>query len=158
MHLVDALLTAFIPKWTGSEVRDGRDCDIFSLTPDPNFHPHSIFEEVLPHATAKIWVDHEANQLIRAEALITSDFSLGGGVLGKLYKGGTFTMEQDEEVPGLWFPTRYQFDFSGRKFFFSFENHQSIETSGYHYIGSAKDALALAQLELADPKPLAGDP
>jgi hypothetical protein len=157
-HLVDSLLTAYIAKWAGMEMRKGTECDVFVLTPDPNFHPHSIFEEALPHASVKIWVDHKANQLIRAEALITSDVSVGGGVLGKLYKGGTFAIEQGEEVPGVWLPTRYQFDFSGRRFLFSFENHQAIELSQYRYVGGAKEALAQAQQELAKGKPDPADP
>jgi hypothetical protein len=157
-HLVDSLLTAYIPKWAGTEMREAIDCDVFTLTPDPAFRPRSIFEEALPHASVKIWVDRNADQLIRAEALITSDVSVGGGVLGKLYKGGTFSMDQAEEVPGVWLPTRYQFDFSGRKFFFSFENHQSIGLSHYRYIGSARDALAAAQAELANGKPQPADP
>jgi hypothetical protein len=157
-ELVESLLTAFTRKWVGRETRDGHDCDVILLTPDPNFRPHSVFEEALQHATAKIWVDRDAIQLIRAEAQITSDFSVGGGVLGKLYKGGVFVMEQTEVAPGVWLPSRYQFDFSGRKFLFSFEEHQSIDATHYRYLGSAKDALPIAQSELSSGKPLAGDP
>ena len=157
-ELVDAMLTAFTRKWVGRETMDGHDCDVIELTPDPNFHPHSIFEDALPHANAKIWVDHNANQLVRAEARITSDVWVGGGVLGKLYKGGVFVMEQTEVRPGIWLPTLYQFNFSGRKFLFSFEEHESIDVSRYRYMGSAKDAMAEAQSELASGKPLAGDP
>jgi hypothetical protein len=156
--LVDTMLTAFTRKWVGREMMDGHDCDVIELTPDPNFHPHSILEDALPHATAKIWVDHDANQLVRAEARITSDVWVGGGVLGKLYKGGIFVMEQAEVAPGVWLPTRYQFDFSGRKFLFGFEEHERIDVSRYRYMGSAKDAMAVAQSELASGKPLAGDP
>lgn len=156
--LVDAMLTAFTRKWVGREMIDGHDCDVIELTPDPNFHPRSIFEDALPHAKAKIWVDHQAVQLVRARAQITSDVWVGGGVLGKLYKGGVFEMDQAEAEPGVWLPARYQFDFSGRRFLFTFEEHQSIEASHYHYIGTAKDALAEAQSELAGGKPLAGDP
>ncbi len=157
-ELVDAMLTAFTRKWLGREMMDGHDCDVIELTPDPNFHPHSIFEDALPHANAKIWVDHNENQLVRAEARITSDVWVGGGVLGKLYKGGVFVMQQAEVRPGVWLPTLYQFNFSGRKFLFSFEEHESIDVSRYRYMGSAKDAMAVAQSELASGKPLAGDP
>ncbi|HTZ75032.1 MAG TPA: hypothetical protein VMB47_14005 [Candidatus Aquilonibacter sp.] len=157
-ELVDAMLTAFTRKWVRREMMDGRDCDVIELTPDPNFHPHSIFEDALPHANATIWVDHNANQLVRAEAKITSDVWVGGGVLGKLYKGGVFVMEQAEVAPGVWLPTKYQFDFSGRKFLFSFEEHERIDVSRYRYMGTAKDAIAVAQSELASGKPLAGDP
>lgn len=157
-QLVDAMLVAFRRKWVGRETVNGHDCDVIELTPDPNFHPRSVFEDALPHAKAKIWVDHDAVQLVRARAEITSDVWVGGGILGKLYKGGVFSMEQAEVAPGIWLPTRYQFNFSGRKFLFGFEEHQSIESSHYHYIGSVKEALAEAQLELASGKPLAGNP
>lgn len=157
-ELVGALLTAFTRKWVGREMVDGHDCDVIELTPDPNFHPRSIFESALPHAKARIWVDHNAVQLVRARAQITSDVWVGGGVLGKLYKGGVFEMDQAEVAPGVWLPTRYQFDFSGRRFLFSFEEHQSIEASQYRYIGTVKDALAEAQTELSTGKPLPGDP
>ncbi len=157
-QLVDAMLVAFNRKWVGRETVDGHDCDVIELTPDPNFRPRSIFEDALPHAKAKIWVDHDADQLVRARAEITSDVWVGGGILGKLYKGGVFSMEQAEVAPGIWLPTRYRFDFSGRKFLFGFEEHQSIETWNYQYVGSAKDALVEAQSELASGKPLAGDP
>jgi hypothetical protein len=157
-HLVDSLLTAFQPKWSGRETIDGHDCDVIELTPDPGFHPRSILEDALPHAKAKIWVDHQADQLVRARAEITSDVSVGGGILGKLYKGGVFSMEQAQVAPGVWLPSRFQFDFSGRKFLFSFEEHESVESSRYRYVGSAKDALAQARSELAKAGLIAGDP
>lgn len=157
-HLVDSLLTAFKPKWSGRETMDGRDCDVIELMPDPDFHPRSILEDALPHARARIWVDHQADQLVRARAEITSDVSVGGGILGKLYKGGVFSLEQAQVAPDVWLPTRFQFDFSGRKFLFSFEEHESVESSHYRYIGSAKDALAQARSELAKAGPIAGDP
>jgi hypothetical protein len=152
------MLTAFIRTWVARDVRNGRNCDVIELAPDPHFHPHSILEEALTHAKAKIWVDHDSDQLVRAEAQVTSDIWVGGGVLGKLYKGGTFVMEQSEVSAGVWLPTLYQFDFSGRKFLFSFEEHQSIQASHYRYIGSAKDALVIAQSELASGKLAVGDP
>ena len=157
-ELVSTMLTAFTRKWVGRETVDGHYCDVIDLTPDPNFHPRSILEEALPHAKAKIWVDHDAVQLVRARAQITSDVWVGGGILGKLYKGGIFELDQAEAAPGVWLPTRYQFDFSGRRFLFTFEEHQSIDASHYRYIGTAKDALAEAQSELSSGKPLAGDP
>lgn len=157
-QLVDAMMTAFTVKWAGRETRSGRDCDVIVLHPSPSFHPKSILEDALTHVEAKVWVDRQAVQLVHAEALVTSDFSVGGGVFGKLYKGGTFSMDQAEVSPGVWLPTAYRFDFAGRKFLFPFEEHQSIEASHYRYIGSAKEAMAAAQSELANPTPLTGDP
>ena len=98
------------------------------------------------------------NQLVRAEAHVVRDISFGGGILGKLYRGGVFAFAQSEVAPGIWLPTRYQYDYTARKFLFTFEQHQWIEVSHYRRVGSPKEALALVQSELASGKTLTADP
>lgn len=161
--LVDSAADAFLVTWQGEEFRNGRDCDVVLANPNPNFHPHSIFQDALAHVSAKIWVDHASDNIVHAEARILSDISVGGGLLGKLYKGGTFSFDQAEIEPGVWFSTRYQYDYSGRKLLFPFEDHQIIDASQYRRVGPPKEALALIQNELAqggvtNSKPPAGDP
>jgi hypothetical protein len=150
--LVDSSRLAFSVTWIGRENRNGRDCDVLDLQPTAGFHPHNIFQEAITHVVAKIWVDRDSNQMVRAEAHLLRDVSFGGGLLGKLYRGGVFSLEQAEVSPGLWLPSRYQYDFTARKFLFTFEEHQYIEASQYHRDGPPKQALAIAQNELATGK------
>lgn len=157
-QFVDAAGSAYVPTWAARETRNGRSCDVFDLRPDPNFHPHSMFQAALAHVTAKLWVDHDAAQIVRGEAYVNSDISFGGGFLGKLYRGSVVALEQSEIAPAIWLPTRYDYDFSGRKFLFPFEQHQTIEASHYRRIGSPNDALALARNELAAGAPFSYDP
>lgn len=58
-------------------------------------------------------------------------------------------MEQGEVTPGIWEPTKYTYDFEGRKFFFSFDEHQVVDASHYRRVGPPKEALAIVQNELA---------
>jgi hypothetical protein len=157
-EMVDAAVDAFVTKWDGQETRNGRICDVYELQPNPNFHPRSLTQDVLTRVTAKIWVERDSNQLSRGEAHVMRDISFGGGILGKLYRGGVFYMEQEEIAPGIWFPTRYQYDFTARKFLFTYEEHQYVEARQYRRIGPPKQALALAQQELAGGKAAYGDP
>jgi hypothetical protein len=157
-ELIDGMKEGFTRKWVGRENLYGRDCDVLELNPNPSFHPHTIFQEAISRVTAKIWVDHSQNQLVRAEAHVIRDLSFGAGILGKLYRGGVFVIEQTEIAPGLWLPSRYQYDFTARKFLFTFEEHQHIEATHYHRIGSPKEALAVVQSELASGKSLTADP
>lgn len=157
-ELVDAAADAFLTKWLGQEMRNGRLCDVFQVDPNPDFHPHSIAQDVLTRVAAKIWVDRASDQLVRGEAHIIRDLSFGGGILGKLYRGGVFTLDQAEVAPGIWLPTRYQYDFTARKFLFTFEQHQYIEVSDYHRDGSPNQCLALVQNEIATGKSTYGDP
>jgi hypothetical protein len=151
-ELIDTMTQSFAPKWLGRETLNGHVCDIFELNVKPDFHPHSFFQDALAHVAAKAWVDRQTDQLVRGEAHILRDISFGGGLLGKVYHGGVFSMEQDEVAPGIWEPTRYQYDFGGRKFFFSFDEHQVVEASRYRRVGPPKEALIVVQNELASGK------
>lgn len=157
-QFVEATKDAFVPKWIGRETYNGRLCDVVELNPNPKFHARSMFQSALAHVSAKIWVDHAADQLVRGEARVTSDVSFGAGILGKLYRGGVVSMEQVEVAPGVWLPTRYQYDFAGRKFLFPFEEHQLIEVSRYRRVGPPQEALAIVREELANGKSLTLDP
>lgn len=157
-ELVDTARDAFTTTWSGREMCNGRVCDVFALDPNPNFHPHSILQDALTHITGKIWVDRETNQLSRGEAHITRDVAFGGGILGKLYRGAVFSMDQQEVTPGVWLPTRYQYDFTARKFLFTFEEHQLVEAGQYKHDGPPMQALAMVQNELASGKMTYRDP
>lgn len=157
-EMVDATREAFIQKWDGQERFAGHNCDVVDLTPNPNFHPHSMLQDALTHFTAKVWVDHDTNQMVRGEARVTRDISVGGGILGKLYRGGIFSFEQVPVAQGVWLPTRYQYDFTGRKFLFTFEVHQVVECEQYHRIGPPKEALVLVQNEIATNKIVGVEP
>jgi len=157
-ELLDATREGFRTTWGGQETCNGRVCDVYDMQPNPNFHPRSLVQDILTRVTAKIWVDREANQLVHGEAQVTRDISFGGGILGKLYRGGVFFMQQQEVAPGIWLPTRYQYDFTARKFLFTFEQHQYVEASQYRRVGPPKQALAMAQQELAGGKAPYGDP
>jgi hypothetical protein len=157
-QFVDAASEAYTAKWVGRESRNGRDCDIIELDPNPKFQPQSMFQAAFAHTTAKLWVDHQIIQIVHAEAHVTTDVSFGGGILGKLYRGSVVSLDQAEIAPGIWLPTRYQYDFAGRKFLFSFDQHQVIEVSRYRRIGPPRDALQIVQSELSSGKTFSEDP
>ena len=157
-EMVDSTRDAFFQKWVGRERLNGHDCDVVELQPNPNFHAHSMLQEAVIHFTAKVWVDRDSNQLVRGEARVIHDISVGGGILGKLYRGGVFSFDQAPVALGVWFPTRYQYDFTGRKFLFTFEVHQVVESGQYRRVGPPKEALAIVQNEIASGKIVTADP
>lgn len=157
-ELVDYTNSAYLEKWLGGEMMNGHLCDVVELDPNPQFHPHSILQDALTHAFVKVWVDHASDQIVRGEAHLTRDISVGGGVLGKLYRGGVFSLEQTEVSPGIWLPVRRQYDFMGRKFLFPFEEHQLIEDEQYRRLGPPNRILADVRNEIASRKPAPANP
>jgi hypothetical protein len=156
--LVEAARHAYHATWLGRETRNGHVYAKLLLEPNPQFQPRSRSSEILTHARATIWIDEASGQLARGDAEIIKDISFGGGILGKIYRGGRFQMEQSEIAPGVWFPTRYQYDFMGRKFLFGFEVHEYTETTHYRRLGTPQEALASVRRELQSGQGIPGDP
>jgi hypothetical protein len=156
--LVDASRRAFRVASSGQEMLNGRACEVLELEPNPSFVPHSTFENVFTGTRAKVWIDPATSQIVHAEADIIHDISFGAGILGKLYRGGHFTVDNSEIAPGVWLPTRAQFDYSARKFLFAFESHEVTETSRYHRLGKPAQALEAVRQELVRGAPVPADP
>jgi hypothetical protein len=157
-EFVEAARGAYHISWSGRETRDGRAYAKLLLEPNPQFRPKSRSEDILTHARARIWIDELSGHLARIEADIIRDISFGGGILGKVYRGGHFSMEQSEVTPGVWLPRRYQQDFVGRKLFFGFEIHETTEISRYQKIGGPKEALAIVRQDIQSGRGIPGDP
>lgn len=150
---VDAIGVAFLFSWQARETLQGRSLVRLLFEPNPAFKPRSRNAEIFRHVRAVVWVDEAAAQLVRLEAEIVSDISIGGGVLGKVYRGGRFSLEQTQIAGGVWLPARYEYHFAGRKFVFGFELHEVTRATVYRRIGPPKEALAAVRHELSNSSP-----
>ena len=157
-ELLEAAQRAYHVASSGQEMRNGRLCYMLTLEPNPTFVPHSTAENVLTGTRAKIWVDDATAQIVHGEAEVIHDISFGGGILGKLYRGGHFSLDATEVAPGIWAPYRVQFDYAVRKFLFTFDTHEVTQNSRYRRIGGPTKALAIAKEELAQGAPVPADP
>jgi hypothetical protein len=147
-EMVTDIGKAFRFTWLGREMRYGQLLAKVQLDPDPSFVPPSRTAEVFQHVRATLWFDESAEQVVHIEAEITSDVYFGGGVLGKLYRGGQFRLDQAEIAPGIWEPVAYEYDFAGRKFLFGFEVHEKTEVSQYRRLGPLPQRLTFIRNEL----------
>jgi hypothetical protein len=148
-RFVDAVPNAYQITWLAREFRDGRVVEKLQLDPNPNYLPRGDTTDLLTHARAIVWIDPQAGQVVCVDATIIRDISVGAGVLGKIYRGGHFHMEQAPAAPDLWEPTLYQYDISGRKFLFSFVIHEATSSSHYVQFGTPDQALVEARDDLA---------
>lgn len=156
--LVDSILNAYQITWLARQTRDGRILEELQLDPSPQYHSRDATAQLLTHARATVWIDAEAAQVAAVDATVIRDVSFGGGVLGKIYHGGRFHMEQSPAAPDIWEPSLYQYDISGRKFLFSFTMHDKTTSSHYVLFDGPGPALVQAQNDLAHCCNLASDP
>ncbi|HET6935835.1 MAG TPA: hypothetical protein VFI72_13415 [Candidatus Angelobacter sp.] len=93
---------------------------IFRFRPNPKFSPHDRETQVYRGMQGKVWVDPQAERLTRIDGVLTKDVSFGWGVLGKLYKGGRYQIQQEQVSPGEWRITSLNLELRGRMLFNSF--------------------------------------
>lgn len=148
-RFVDAVPNAYRITWLGREIRDGRTVEKLQMEPNPAYPPHGDTTDWLSHVRATVWIDPQAAQVVSVDATIIRDISFVGGVLGKVYRGGRFYMQQAPAATDIWLPTLYQYDISGRKFLFSFALRDVTTASHYVFLGAADKALIEARNDLA---------
>lgn len=148
-ELIDAVGRAFHFRWLGEEEENGRTLAKIELDPNPSFQPTSRETEMLRHVRATVWIDERAEQVVRGRAEIISSITVGAGIVAKIYPGGWFQIEQAEAAPGLWFPTRIEYNIRGRVFLFSVTQHKLTKDWGYRWVGPPQLALELARKDLA---------
>lgn len=147
-RLIDAAQRAFTVSWAGREIRDGTVLDRFDFEPNPDFPRQGNATDWLAHARATVLIDARDAQVVSIHATIIRDISVGGGLLGKIYRGGHFLMRQAPVAPGIWEPTLYEYDISGRKFLFSFSMHQVLSNTNFQLLGTPSQLLAEARENL----------
>jgi hypothetical protein len=157
-RLIDAVSAAFVIRWQGRETRDGRVLEKLQFEPNPNYQPRGNSTDWLVHARATVWIDAQTAQIARVDAYIIRDISIGAGILGKVYHGTHFVMDQAPATEDIWEPTNLQYDISGRKFLFSFELHEVTTAGHYRLIGTPDKALAVVRENLARCCEIPADP
>lgn len=146
-EMVIAIGKAFIFRWAGRLSVDGRSVVKLNFEPDPTYRSSARFAMVYAHSRGTAWVDESTGELIRADAELTDDVSWGAGIIAKLYRGGRFTYEQHEVAAGVWLPTRYAYDFDGRRFLFNLSLHQRMDFTDYVRVGPPEEALSVIRRE-----------
>ena len=85
----------------------GRDVVVFDFEPNPEFDFKNAksFLKFFGKTVGVMWIDEEDKQVARIEAVLADSFKVGGGLLAKLRKGASFTLEQDRVNNEIWLPT-----------------------------------------------------
>jgi len=141
------------PKWVARETWNGRECDVI-CAPDPNAKiPAPVRCSRMPfaHTTRQALGKSPDNSDRSRRSPRDQRHFLRRGILGKLYRGSVVSMDQAGGRAGhLAANTHYQYDSAGRKFLFSFDQHQIIKVSRYRRIGPPSQALQTVQNELVE--------
>lgn len=94
----------------------GRSVVVFDFEPNPSFDLKNAKSmlKFFGKTAGVIWIDEEDKQVARLEAVLADSFNIGGGVLAKLKKGASFTIERDRINNEIWLPSQTDINLSVR--------------------------------------------
>jgi hypothetical protein len=98
----------------------GRDGDTLKLRfrPDPNYQPQSREESIYTGMAGELWLNLPQQRLRKIDAHLFHDVDFGWGILGRLYKGGSFMVEQEQVDGNHWDTTVLKLDLRGKALLF----------------------------------------
>ena len=122
------LPVAFI--WTVTSKND--QTTTLHFKPDPNFHPPTWEARVFAAMEGDMTVTNTAHRIQELKGRLMSDVDFGWGLLGKLQKGGSFSVQRSQIGPGIWDITATHVHIQGHALIFkSISEQEDDEKSSF---------------------------
>lgn len=126
--LLRLLPVAFIWTETGSDEKT----TTLHFKPDPNFRPPSREARVFSAMEGDMTVENSHHRIQELKGTMIRDVNFGWGLLGKLEKGGSFSVERRETGPGVWQITETHVHIQGHALLFkSISEQEDDEKSSF---------------------------
>ena len=117
-RLLRALPSAFLYEYDGAEPGPHGELLRLKFRPNPQFDPPSRETIIFKGMEGAMVVEPRELRLVRMDATLVEDVTLGWGLLARLRRGGRFTLEQSLLPDGDWVTRRMTLDFTGKAFLF----------------------------------------
>jgi hypothetical protein len=128
-----------------------------SFRPNPNFDPPTVESRIFRVLQGSILVDGGQKRLIELRAVMSSDLEFFWGIFGKLRKGGSLDLRQEQIEAGCWVMISLNVQVTGRAWFFKTIGRQIQEFRwGFQRVPdnlTLEDVAAMAKREAQDAKP-----
>lgn len=89
-------------KISGEEMVRGRAATVLEATPRPGYQPKNMRARIFEKLRARMWIDKQDHELVRADAEVFDTVSMGFGILGRVEKGTRFYVQRVKVAPDLW--------------------------------------------------------
>jgi hypothetical protein len=147
-RIVALLPDAFLYEYAGEE----NGCYRLRFHPNLDYPTHSIEARIIHAMSGELWVNATNKRLVRLDGRLNQDVSFGFGILGRLYKGGWFSLQRTQVSSTDWKTERFELHMNGRAILFKIITQEISELrSGFAPVAArldlAKGAALLYQIE-----------
>jgi len=131
IQMFKAIPDAFVFKYEGAENGQIR----LSFFPNPHYNAPTRELQVFRSLSGKMWIDRAALRMSRLDGSLFEDVTFGWGLLGRLNKGGTFSVTQGRVADDHWEILSLDVKMSGHAVIFKTINVKQMQRiSGFHRV------------------------
>jgi hypothetical protein len=151
-RIVALLPDAFLYEYAGEE----NGCYRLRFRPKPDYPAHTIEARIIHAIIGELWINAKYKRLARLDGHLNQDVSFGFGILGRLYKGGWFSLQRTQVSSTDWKTARFELHMKGRAVLFKIITQEISELrSGFVPVAAGlnlvKGAALLYQIEPESP-------
>jgi hypothetical protein len=142
-RIVALLPDAFLFEYAGEE----NGCYRLRFHPKPDYPAHSIEARIIHAMSGELWVNSRYKRMARLDGRLNQDVSFGFGILGRLYKGGWFSLQRTQVSSTDWKTERFELHMNGRAILFKIITQEISELrSGFAPVATGLDLVKGAAL------------
>jgi hypothetical protein len=126
-EMIRLLPDAFLYHFEG--MADGPSGPAFrlSLKPNPDFHAPDREAEVYAGMAGELWIDQQQERMVKLDVHLIADVNFGWGILGRLYKGGSILVEQEDVGNNHWEQNHFKLNLHGKALLFKSLDYVTTE-------------------------------
>lgn len=113
-EMLRLLPDAFVYKLAGTGQGPNGPYYKLEFEPNPSFNPPDREAEVYHGMAGELWVDEAQKRIVRLDAHLIADVNFGWGIAGKLFKGGTILVEQQDVGESHWETMHMRLNLQGK--------------------------------------------
>ena len=117
-EMIRLLPNAFLYHFEGMAQAPSGPAVRLSLKPNPDFHPPDREAEVYAGMAGELWIDQQQERMVKLDVHLIADVNFGWGILGKLYKGGSILVEQEDVGNDHWEQNHFKLNLHGKALLF----------------------------------------
>jgi hypothetical protein len=142
-QMFKAIPDAFIFKYEGSENGQVR----LSFFPNPHYEAPTRELQVFRSMSGMAWIDRAGLRMSRLDGSLFEDVTFGWGLLGRLNKGGTFSVTQSRVADDHWEIVSLDVKMSGHAVIFKTINVKQLQRfTGFHRVSDSMTISEAYQL------------
>jgi hypothetical protein len=131
VQMFKAIPDAFIFKYEGAENGQVR----LSFFPNPHYNAPTRELQIFRSMSGMMWIDRAALRMSRLDGSLFEDVTFGWGLLGRLNKGGTFSVAQSRVADDHWEIVALDVKMSGHAVIFKTINVKQVQRiTGFHRV------------------------